>query len=100
MSHGRVWSPVITPFAADLSPDTERFVAHCRWLLDTELGLAVFGTNSEANSLAVEEKIRLLDALVDAGVPAARLMPGTGSCALPDTVAQPATRWPRASKGY
>lgn len=88
MSHGRVWSPVITPFAADLSPDTERFVAHCRWLLDTELGLAVFGTNSEANSLAVEEKIRLLDALVDAGVPAARLMPGTGSCALPDTVAQ------------
>jgi 4-hydroxy-tetrahydrodipicolinate synthase len=88
MSHGRVWSPVITPFAADLSPDTERFVAHCRWLLDKELGLAVFGTNSEANSLAVEEKIRLLDALIDAGVPAARLMPGTGSCALPDTVAQ------------
>lgn len=88
MSHGRVWSPVITPFAADLSPDTERFVAHCRWLLDKELGLAVFGTNSEANSLAVEEKIRLLDTLIDAGVPAARLMPGTGSCALPDTVAQ------------
>ncbi|WP_181296037.1 dihydrodipicolinate synthase family protein [Pseudomonas sp. Q2-TVG4-2] len=88
MSHGRVWSPVITPFSADLSPDTERFVAHCRWLLDKELGLAVFGTNSEANSLAVEEKIRLLDTLIDAGVPAARLMPGTGSCALPDTVAQ------------
>jgi 4-hydroxy-tetrahydrodipicolinate synthase len=88
MSQGRVWSPVITPFAAGLSPDTERFVAHCRWLLDQEVGLAVFGTNSEANSLAVEEKIRLLDALIDAGVPAARLMPGTGSCALPDTVAQ------------
>jgi 4-hydroxy-tetrahydrodipicolinate synthase len=88
MHQGRVWSPVITPFAADLSADTERFVAHCRWLLDQEVGLAVFGTNSEANSLAVEEKIRLLDALIDAGVPAARLMPGTGSCALPDTVAQ------------
>jgi 4-hydroxy-tetrahydrodipicolinate synthase len=88
MNQGRVWSPVITPFAADLSADTERFVAHCRWLLDQEVGLAVFGTNSEANSLAVEEKIRLLDALIDAGVPAARLMPGTGSCALPDTVAQ------------
>lgn len=88
MSHGRVWSPVITPFSADLSPDAERFVAHCRWLLDLEVGLAVFGTNSEANSLAVEEKIRLLDTLIDAGVPAARLMPGTGSCALPDTVAQ------------
>lgn len=90
MSHdkGRVWSPVITPIGADLAPDTERFVAHCRWLLDKEVGLAVFGTNSEANSLSVQEKIRLLDALIDAGFPAARLMPGTGSCALPDTVAQ------------
>lgn len=90
MSHekGRVWSPVITPFAADLTPDTGRFVAHCRWLLDKGVGLAVFGTNSEANSLAVQEKQQLLDALIEAGVPAARLMPGTGSSALPDTVAQ------------
>ncbi|HCJ28985.1 MAG TPA: dihydrodipicolinate synthase family protein [Pseudomonas sp.] len=90
MSHdkGRVWSPVITPFGADLAPDTERFVTHCRWLLEQEVGLAVFGTNSEANSLAVEEKKQLLDALIEAGVPATRLMPGTGSCALADTVAQ------------
>lgn len=89
MSHdnGRVWSPVITPFAADLSPDIERFVAHCRWLVDNEVGLAVFGTNSEANSLALEEKTQLLDALVEGGVPAGRMMPGTGGCALPDTVA-------------
>ncbi|MBE7375249.1 dihydrodipicolinate synthase family protein [Pseudomonas lopnurensis] len=90
MSHatGRVWSPVITPFSQDLAADTERFVAQCRWLLDADVGLAVFGTNSEANSLSVEEKIRLLDALIEAGIPAARLMPGTGACALPDTVAQ------------
>ncbi|WP_313088507.1 dihydrodipicolinate synthase family protein [Pseudomonas sp.] len=89
MSHetGRVWSPVITPFTADRSPDTPRLVAHCRWLLDQSVGLAVFGTNSEANSLAVGEKLQLLDALLEAGIPAARLLPGTGSCALPDTVA-------------
>jgi len=85
---GRVWAPVITPFGADHSPDTQRFIAHCRWLLKQDVSLAVFGTNSEANSLVAGEKIRLLDALIDAGVPAARLMPGTGSCALPDTVAQ------------
>ncbi|MEN2506870.1 dihydrodipicolinate synthase family protein [Stutzerimonas stutzeri] len=85
---GRVWAPVITPFGADHSPDTKRFIAHCRWLLEQDVSLAVFGTNSEANSLVAGEKIRLLDALIDAGVPAARLMPGTGSCALPDTVAQ------------
>jgi 4-hydroxy-tetrahydrodipicolinate synthase len=34
----------------------------------------------------VPEKIALLDALVDAGIPAHRMMPGTGCCALPDTV--------------
>jgi len=48
-----VFSPVLTPFNADLSPDPDRFAKHCRWLIDQEVGLAVFGTNSEANSLAV-----------------------------------------------
>ena len=81
-----VLSPVVTPFKADLSPDPERFVRQCRWLLSQNVGLAVFGTNSEANSLAVEEKIELLDRLVGAGLDPARMMPGTGHCALPDSV--------------
>jgi 4-hydroxy-tetrahydrodipicolinate synthase len=81
-----VLSPVVTPFTADLAPDPERFVRQCRWLLSQDVGLAVFGTNSEANSLAVEEKIELLDRLVGAGLDPARMMPGTGHCALPDSV--------------
>jgi 4-hydroxy-tetrahydrodipicolinate synthase len=81
-----VLSPVVTPFTADLRPDVPRFVRHCRWLLGNDVGLAVFGTNSEANSLTVAEKLGLLDALVEAGIPAARMMPGTGTCAFPDTV--------------
>ena len=81
-----VLSPVVTPFTSDLRPDVPRFLRHCRWLLDNDVGLAVFGTNSEANSLAVAEKLELLDALMEAGLPAARMMPGTGTCALPDTV--------------
>jgi 4-hydroxy-tetrahydrodipicolinate synthase len=81
-----VLSPVVTPFKADLSPDAERFVRQCRWLLSQNVGLAVFGTNSEANSLSVDEKIELLDRLVGAGVDPARMMPGTGHCALPDSV--------------
>ena len=32
-----VLSPVVTPFKADLSPDKERFIAHCKWLLTPEL---------------------------------------------------------------
>ena len=81
-----VMSPVLTPFNADLTPSPTRFVKHCRWLLNQEVGLAIFGTNSEANSLSVKEKITLLGALLEAGLPAGRMMPGTGTCALPDTI--------------
>ena len=82
-----VLSPVVTPFKRDLSPDPERYLRHCRWLLAHGCaGLAVFGTNSEANSLSVDERMLLLEALVQGGVPAAKLMPGTGMCALTDSV--------------
>ncbi len=82
-----VLSPVITPFKRDLTPDADRFVKHCRWLMKSGCaGLAVFGTNSEANSMSVDEKLELLGALVKGGVPAASLMPGTGHCALSDSV--------------
>ena len=82
-----VLSPVVTPFKRDYAPDTERFVRHCRWLLKNGCaGLAVFGTNSEANSMSVAEKRALLEALVAGGVPGAALMPGTGHCALSDSV--------------
>jgi 4-hydroxy-tetrahydrodipicolinate synthase len=83
--HG-VLSPVVTPFDSDYRPDSARFVRHCQWLLSQDVGLAVFGTNSEGNSLTVGEKIGLLDTLVEAGVPTSRMMPGTGTCALGDTV--------------
>jgi len=82
-----VLSPVVTPFKRDLSPDPERYLRHCKWLLAHGCsGLAVFGTNSEANSLSVDERMLLLEALVQGGVPASKLMPGTGMCALTDTV--------------
>jgi len=81
-----VLSPVVTPFKPDLSPDTERFVKQCKWLVANKVGLAVFGTNSEANSLAVNERMELLEKLVEAGIDPARMMPGTGCCALTDSV--------------
>jgi Dihydrodipicolinate synthase/N-acetylneuraminate lyase len=83
--HG-VLAPVVTPFKADLSPDSKRFIAHCKWLLSQNCGLAVFGTNSEANSLSMEERLNLLDELVAAGVDPSRMMPGTGCCSITETV--------------
>ena len=81
-----VLAPVITPFKADLSPDRQRFIAHCKWLLSQNCGLAVFGTNSEANSLSLEERSLLLDTLIAAGIDPSRVMPGTGCCSITETV--------------
>jgi 4-hydroxy-tetrahydrodipicolinate synthase len=83
---GGVLAPVVTPFKPDLSPDPERLIRHCKWLLQQNCGLAVFGTNSEANSLAAEEREALLDALVAAGIDPSRMMPGTGCCSFTETV--------------
>jgi len=82
-----VLAPVVTPFNADLAPDSQRFIAHCKWLLSQNCGLAVFGTNSEANSLSLEERLNLLDELVAAGVDPSRMMPGIGCCSIVETVA-------------
>ncbi len=79
--------PVLTPFRPRLDTNPAAFVKHCQWLLDEGAdGLAIFGTTSEANSLATEEKIELLESLLAAGVSADKLMPGTGTCSLTDTV--------------
>jgi len=84
---GGVFAPVLTPMFDDLTPDTPKWIAFCKQLLaDGCTGLAPFGTTSEANSLGLSERMEMLDALIEAGVPAARLMPGTGMCAIPDTV--------------
>lgn len=75
--------PVLTPFTPAGEPDAGRFVAFCRFLLDQGAdGLAVFGTTSEANSMAGAERMALLDRLVASGIPAAKLMPGTGACSI------------------
>ncbi len=81
-----VLAPVTTPFDARFQPDAERLIAHCRWLLERDVGLSPFGSSSEGNSLSVDEKIELLEQLVEAGLPTARMMPGTGCCALTDSI--------------
>ena len=75
--------PVLTPFNRTGEPDPGRFVAVCRFLLDQGAdGRAIFGTTSEANSMSAGERMELLDRLIAAGVPAAKLMPGTGACSV------------------
>ncbi|KAB2871178.1 MAG: dihydrodipicolinate synthase family protein [Bauldia sp.] len=83
-----LWPPVSTPFRADGSLDEKRLVQHSRTLLaDGAHGLAILGTTSEANSLTLAERRRVIDAHVEAGIEPARLLPGTGACAIDDAVA-------------
>lgn len=82
-----VYAPVLTPVREDYSPDVERWVVYCQWLLENGChGLAPFGTTSEANSFSVEERIGMLDRLVGANIPAEKLIVGVGCCAFTDTV--------------
>ena len=79
--------PVVTPFDADLQADHARFSQFCRYLLDEGAdGLAIFGTTSEANSMSGDERMALLDRLVEAGTPADKLMPGCGATSFSEAV--------------
>lgn len=85
---GGVNAAALTPMTPDLSVDLPRMAAHCRWLLAHGADhLAILGTTGEANSLGVEERLALMEGLVARGIPPARLLPGTGTTAIPDTVA-------------
>ena len=82
-----VYAAALTPLTDDLDPDIGLMAAHCRWLLDNGCdGLAILGTTGEANSFGLKERIGILDGLAEAGIPGERLLPGTGSCALPDAI--------------
>lgn len=82
-----VFAAVLTPLDADLRPDVKRFAAHCRWLLENGCdGLAPLGTTGEANSLAVCDRMALIEGAAKAGLPMGRMIFGTGTPALHDTV--------------
>ena len=85
--YGGINAAVLTAMNADLSIDLDRMAGHCRWLLANGCnGLAVLGTTGEANSLGIRERISVLEGLVARGIPAAAMLPGTGTTAITDTV--------------
>jgi len=76
-----------TPITGDFQPDLPRFIALCRRLLDTGCdGLNICGTTGEATSFTVRQRMAVMDAAA-AALPLDRLMVGTGTAALGDTVA-------------
>lgn len=77
-----VLSPVITPFKEDGSPDTQKLLKQCQWLEASGVGQAVYGTNSEANSMSTVQKMTTLSALIEGGLNPAHMMPGTGATSI------------------
>ncbi len=81
-----VLAPLLTPFNDDLSIATELYVDLAKHLLDEGCaGLVPFGTTGEALSVGIDERIDAIGALVDGGIDATCLMPGTGLSNLVDT---------------
>lgn len=81
-----VLSPVLTPFKADGSPDAQKLLKQCQWLESNGVGQAIFGTNSEANSMSAPQKMNVLTALIEGGLNPAHMMPGTGATSIDATV--------------
>lgn len=78
---------VLTPMRSDLSADLDRLARRCSYLFANGCNnIGVMGTTGEANSFGISERIEILEGLLERGVPAERLLPGTGTPALTDSV--------------
>lgn len=82
-----VWSAVLTPVDAQLRPDPRKAIEYYGWLLHEGIdGLNVLGSNGEAPSFGTGQRIRYMEAIGQSGLPRDRIMIGTGTTSLEDTV--------------
>ncbi|MHA1524430.1 MAG: dihydrodipicolinate synthase family protein [Alphaproteobacteria bacterium] len=82
-----VYAAALTPLTAKLEPDLPALTAHFRWLLENGCdGIAPLGTTGEANSLSLENRTRIIEAVASADIAPSQVIVGTGSCAIGDTV--------------
>ena len=81
-----VFAAVLTPLGPDLAPDHDAFIGHAQALLEGGCdGLGVLGSTGEANSMPLTHRRALLETAAG-GLPANRLLMGTGACALADAI--------------
>lgn len=83
-----LWCATLTPLDGQGRVDHPRMVAHVRNLFAQGVeGVAPFGTTGEGQSFAVDERRDGVDALLQGGIPAARIVAATGCAALTETIA-------------
>ena len=80
-------APILSPFDNDLKFNQNMYNDLAHDLLENGCsGLAPFGTTGEALSLSTKERMNALEGLLNNGIKADQLIPGTGLCNFPDTV--------------
>jgi 4-hydroxy-tetrahydrodipicolinate synthase len=83
-----VIAAIATTIDKNGTPDQPRALKLARFLLDNGCdGLNVLGTTGEATSFSREERMGLMSAYRDNGLPMQRLMVGTGAAAVSDAIA-------------
>lgn len=82
-----VLAATLTPLHPNGMPDIALLVDHCRGLLATGCtSIVLLGTTGEANSFTVAERQSIAEGM-RGGIPADKLIVGTGCCASGDTIA-------------
>jgi len=82
-----VYCAVITPIKNTLSINKDLHLRHCQSLMKKGLdGLTIFGTNGEASSFSLTQKINSIEFLLENRIDANNLLIGTGSASLEDAI--------------
>jgi len=87
-----IYTASLTPLTTSFEPNIKELINHVLWLLESGSdGVAILGSTGEANSLTIEQRLKIIYKC-GKKLPPDRLIFGTGSCALKD-----ATNLTRAS---
>jgi 4-hydroxy-tetrahydrodipicolinate synthase len=83
-----LWAAAATPVAPDGSIDHAALAHHAQRLIQRGCdGLVLFGTSGEGPSFSIAQRLDAAEAVLRAGIPAAKLALGTGCPAVVDTIA-------------
>src|SRR4051812_43735357 len=82
-----VVTAALTPLDKNLNPDYPMMIKHLNWLFaQGNDGIGLLGTTGEANSFSVDERTKILDKVIEAGISPVKLLVGTGCSSVTDTI--------------
>ena len=81
-----IYAASLTPLTKSLEPNIPELINHVKWLLKSgSNGVALLGSTGEANSMTIEQRLKIIQKSAKQ-LPQEKLMIGTGSCAIRDSI--------------